>query len=98
MYKCQISKAVWKDVEKTDLYEILIKDVELPFPPYIGLSISEGSFSTGELTGVTWDIENKKFSAGTKDEVPWEDVDFFIHTAEIITKFLLKFGWEARSI
>lgn len=99
MYKCRISKAVWKDTGKTELYKVLIKDVMLPFPPYIGLSISDGSFSSGEFTSVIWDIDKKAFSARTEDELPWEDDDFNIHTPEDITEFLLEYsGWELPAI
>ena len=94
MFKCKISKAIWKDDQRTSIHEVLIKQVELPFPPGCCLTIKDGRFDSGEITGVTWDVDKHMFLAGTKDEIPWEDQDGHVHTAEEITTHLVKrVGW-----
>ena len=75
MFRCEISKAIWNDNKKTDIHEVLVKSVELPFPPYIGLSISAGRFHSGELKSIEWDVDKEVFCVRVGDEIPWEDED-----------------------
>ncbi|WP_090703466.1 hypothetical protein [Nitrosomonas aestuarii] len=94
MFKCEISKAIWKDEQRTSLHAVLIRQVELPFPPSCCLDIKDGKFNSGEITGVTWDIDKQMFFVGTKYEIPWKDKDGHVHTAEEITAHLVKrVGW-----
>ncbi len=95
MYQCEISKAIWKDKEQTEIYKVLVKHFELPFAPYIGLSVSTGRFKSGEVIGVDWDIDKNKFLLYTNEETPWEDQELHLHTAEEITNhFTKRFAWD----
>ena len=95
MYKCEFSKIIWGNQNKTDLYEVVVKDLTLPFPPYLGLSVSSGRFKSGIIVSVGWDNDREVFSVGVEAEIPYEDDDYNLVTAEFITKHLLKRrGWE----
>ena len=96
MYKCEIYKSIWSDTEKTDLYEILFKCFELPFPPYIGLAVIFEKFNSGEILSVTWNTDSRIFNLKTSDETPWIDDDGHIHTAEeIASHYITRSNWEA---
>lgn len=95
MYKCQISKAIWSDDQKNEIYEVLVKEFFLPFPPFLGLDVRYGSFYTGNITSITWDVDKEIFGLGTKDEFPWKDDDGHLHTAEEIKKYYVqRVKWE----
>ncbi len=95
MYRCEFSKLIWKDIERSEIHDVLVKNLTLPFTPYLGLSVVSGRFKSGEIQAVTWDTEKEVFSVSVKDEIPWEDEDHHSHTAEQITNHLLKrTGWE----
>ena len=95
MYKCEISKTIWLDDQKRELYEVLVKNFLLPFPPFLGLNISSGKFHSGDITSISWDADNKIFSLMTRDEIPWTDDDGHLHTAEEIkTHYIKRENWE----
>ena len=70
MYKVKFSKALYRDVEKSDLLEVVEKDLELPFPPYLGLEVHDGRFRSGKIESVTWLNDENYFSALTPDKTP----------------------------
>jgi hypothetical protein len=95
MYKCEFSKLLWKDEEKTGFPTVLVKDIELPFPPYLGLEVVSGKFRSGAITSVAWNSDKEIFSVGVPEEIPWEDADLYRHTADDIESYLLtRGGWE----
>jgi len=72
------------------------RQIELPFAPYIGLTVT-GEFddhhlNTGAITEVTWDNDNQCFACFLKSEFPlksWNyeyDHDYYLNSA-------LQHGW-----
>jgi hypothetical protein len=37
MFKLHVTKMIWADEGRETLFDHLYRDIELPFPPYIGL-------------------------------------------------------------
>lgn len=92
MFKVEVRKEIYRDTDKTDFFELLIRKVELPFPPYVGLSIVDGRFHSGEILSVEWCVDKNVFRVMTSDEVPWQTTDLDLMTAEMIAKHLIKRG------
>ena len=75
MYKCSIYKDVFPTDPKESQDNIpvpvsLLFRVQLPFPPYLGLEIMDGSLSSNALKTITWDVENKEFYCHVAYEYP----------------------------
>jgi hypothetical protein len=78
MYKCHISKDIFpcnpETADKIPAPAYLYYECELPFPPYIGLELSNDEWSSASLISVRWDIESESFYCRVKEEFPWEDL------------------------
>jgi hypothetical protein len=40
-YKVHVTKGIWSDEERTELFDDLYRDIELPFIPFIGLELQQ---------------------------------------------------------
>lgn len=69
-YKVHITKAIWADEERTELFDELYRDIELAFVPFIGLAIQQEGWYCGPIERITWDEARQLFSAESRGFVP----------------------------
>jgi hypothetical protein len=72
MFKLHVTKMIWAEETREKLFDHLYRDIELPFPPYVGLVITEDAWSSGPIETVSWGIGLEQFHVTVKDEIPFE--------------------------
>jgi len=88
MYKCIFIKYLWKDTDKKRKFKTLQKEVELPFPPAIGMEVTDAKWFSGKIERVVWNNEDNVFSVKVMDIQPKEGV-----TAELLLDVATNQGW-----
>lgn len=91
MYKCVFVKYLWKEKEKKRRFKILEKKMDLPFAPYSGLEVCDGSWFSGTVERIVWDVSENCFNIKVLDMTPKEGV-----TAELLLDVAIKQGWAQR--
>jgi hypothetical protein len=97
MFKVHVTKMIWADDGREALFDHLYRDIELPFPPYIGLVITEEAWSSGLIERVSWGIGIEQFHVEVRDAVPFEN-DMHDYTAEYLRDSDLKDGWLSHKV
>ena len=64
-------------------YVMYYYDIEIDFVPFVGLSIFNGAWSSGELLSITWDNEKKLFLCRVADEYPHQAFDTYINETHL---------------
>ena|ERR1700734_2321022 len=68
-YKIHVRKGIWADEERTELFDRLYRDIELPFVPSIGLAIQHhDGWSCDPIERLVWNEEQQLFTAETRAE------------------------------
>ncbi len=74
-----------------DVY--LYRDMELPFPPFIGLTVCSGDFGQ-EIEGLAWDDDLEQFHTHSEDPLLREQrIRNGLDSDEIETLFTLALGY-----
>jgi hypothetical protein len=97
MYRLHVTQAIWTDEKRDDMFDHLYREIELPFPPYIGLVISHEAWSSGPIQRVRWDIGKELFLVDVEDAVPFE-ADMYDYTAEWLRDHDLNDGWKSHKV
>ena len=84
---------IWRDESKEQIYTSLYREIELPFPPFIGLDISDEDWNSGTIEKIRWSMEENRFIAQVKDEFPYSDIDGD-YTALMLLNSYEKVGWK----
>jgi hypothetical protein len=90
MYRVIIHKRVYLDSGRSRSV-LLKRELQLPFAPYLGLSIVQGAWTVEPLTRVCWLPDQALFSCETELTVHDPEGEF---RAEQHIEFLLADGWE----
>ena len=91
MYKCIFIKYLWKDADKKRKFKTLEKEIELPFPPVIGLEVTDGNWFSGKIERLVWNNKDNTFSVKVMDIQPKDGV-----SAELLLDVATKQGWHIR--
>lgn len=75
MYKCRVVKSIWLDEQKKQHYKKLEKTIVIPFTPYVGIELIEGSWFSGVIQRVVWSNDEQCFTLAAPDEVPSVHID-----------------------
>lgn len=69
-YKATVRKHIYTihGPPKTELF--VYRDVIIPFPPFIGLDLWDGEWSSGPIKEITWDFQLNEFYCCVEDEDP----------------------------
>jgi hypothetical protein len=94
MFNVRVSKTIWADEERTTIADLLYRDFELPFPPYVGLVITHDSWNSGVIREVWWQNCLQQFSVTVVDDTP-NSPNNFNHLGERLDERHLKTGWKS---
>ena len=89
-YKIHVQKSIWLNEERTELFDHLYRDIELPFLPFIGLAI-QGLYGwyCDPIETLSWNAEGQFFIAEVRAEAGDDD-----RSAEDIRHWDMKYaGW-----
>lgn len=92
MYRVRLKKVIWRDEDRKELYAELFRDIELPFPPSIGLEVSFRGWSSDKADKVTWIQEDERFEVVVKYAVHFYASGEH-YTVEWLLQHLLEIGW-----
>ena len=92
MHKLTIQLQVWLDKSGENVKR-LFREVEVPFVPFVGLSISSNGWESGPLESIRWDIDKELFIGRVADERPGEYGDSYINGSELL-EIMLDNGWQ----
>lgn len=67
MYTVVLTVSLWKDEERQQHGKAFFRSIELPFAPFVGLSIETSQFSSRRVTHVIWRDDEKYFLCGVED-------------------------------
>jgi hypothetical protein len=97
-FKIKIVKGVWTHKVKKGLAKpevaIFEKEVELPFPPFLGLEISTEELHCRTIRRIEWLADQELFRCSITDEHPHLDVDGRDVSFEDLVKTNLNEGWK----
>jgi hypothetical protein len=94
MYAIRVTKTIWtapqdvveawrdrlpSDSPKAPRCAEFARDLELPFPPYPGLSLTTSEWHCGPLETVQWIVEEKRFLCAVVEEYSLEASEFREH-------------------
>jgi hypothetical protein len=86
-YKIHVTKAIWTDEDRTDMFDHLYKDTDLPFVPFIGLALQQDGWYCDPIERLTWNGERQLFTAESRGEAGNDD-----RTAEEIRDYDMKYS------
>lgn len=86
-HKVHVMKAIWSDEDRTDLFDHLYRDIELPFVAFVGLAIGQEDWYCGPIERIKWDGERQIFVADSQDDT--ENAD---RTAAEIRDYDMKYA------
>lgn len=92
MFKVNLSKVIWGDQSCKTLVAHLYREIELPFPPYIGMEIFSGRWTSGPIERVRWDVNEERFLAEVKTAVPYKTLEYDF-TAQWFLDHDTRDGW-----
>jgi hypothetical protein len=68
-------------------------DVELDFPPFIGLELSYDDWMSGKIIRVLYDVDDKRFYCKTDAEYPYDSIEYSIGEVSLNSDCLAR-GWK----
>src|SRR5271155_4877257 len=72
-YKAHVTKAIWTDERRSDLFDHLYYEVELPFVPFIGLAVQQEGWHCDPIERVTWDGTRQMFIVESQGDAGDDD-------------------------
>jgi hypothetical protein len=97
-YKVHVTKAIWTDENRADLFDNLYYDLELPFVPFLGLALQQEGWYCGPIERITWDGDRQLFRAESRDEAPSEDDDFTETAEDMRDRNLRQDNWRSHKM
>jgi len=86
-YKVRVTKAIWSNEDRTELFDDLYRDIALPFVPFVGLALQQDGWHCGPLERITWDGARQIFMAESRGDAENED-----RTAEEMRDYDMKYS------
>lgn len=82
-YKVRVIKEIFEESpDESSMHNISFslfsRDIELPFPPYIGLEVYEEGIKSYTIERVQWGIDEKSFMCWTSKEYPRQALDTWL--------------------
>lgn len=71
---------------------VFVRDLELPFAPYPGLTVSDKGWESGEIQTVEWRGDDGVFRCRVRDEFPGQADDMYLSYEELI-ELAFEEGW-----
>src|SRR6185437_7894440 len=50
-YKVRVTKAIWSNEDRTELFDDLYRDIALPFVPFVGLALQQDGWRSADIYG-----------------------------------------------
>jgi hypothetical protein len=94
-YKVHVTKGIWSNEERTELFDDLYRDIELPFIPFIGLELQQDGWWCGPIDRLKWDGDRQLFVAESRDAAPDPDLDFPKTAEEMRDSDMKNYGWQS---
>jgi hypothetical protein len=90
MYRVIVHKRMYLNETRSESV-LLKRELQLPFVPFVGLSLVQGAWSSEPLAYVCWLVDDACFSCNTEPLVP--DVSSEYSVSQLV-EFHLADGWE----
>jgi hypothetical protein len=90
MYRVIVHKRVYLDTSQVSSV-LLERELDLPFVPFLGLSLVQGAWTAEPLTRVCWLPDEQLFSCETSSLFPKPDDEYSMNQH---VEFLLMDGWK----
>ena len=70
MFDVVLMQPLYKDPAKRDIGKVFYRQLQLPFPPYVGLSVSGDNWASWPIALVRWDLGRQCFLCTLEDRAP----------------------------
>lgn len=74
MFDVVLMQSLYKDSAKREHGKVFYRQVQLPFPPYVGLSVNGSTWKSWPIASVRWDVERKCFFCTLQERAPDDSI------------------------
>lgn len=70
MFDVVLQQPLYKDPTKRELGKMFFRELQLPFPPFVGLGVRGENYDSWPIATVRWDLGKRQFLCTLEDRVP----------------------------
>lgn len=70
MFRVVLQQPLYKDSAKREFGKMFFREIQLPFPPYVGLTVRGEKWDSWPIVSVRWDLGDQYFICTLEEPVP----------------------------